>query len=355
MELLILGIESTELSSAERELFRAIQPAGYILFSRNIEDCEQTRRLTDDLATLHEYVPLIGIDQEGGRVIRTKALGLEAPSAVELGKRHDVQIARMHGYWTARTLRQLGFNMNFAPVLDIASRGSFSNALQGRYWGNNVNDVVTYAGAFAATQLKGDVLTCGKHFPGLGRAEVDPHFELPVVDVSLDDLLREDIIPFTALGGSCLSAIMCAHVFFPQLDEVNFASISRRILTDLLRNQLGYEGLILTDDLDMGAVANRFSLPEAASRAIEAGNDLAMICHSREGLDEVAGALSQLPVSILEDRRDRVNEFLWKKIPYREPFSAKRWEEACEGSRRFYEEYSSPGEGGDRVSPVQLY
>lgn len=355
MELLFAGVGGETLTKEERELFRRIKPAGYVLFSRNIASVGQTRALTDELSALNDFIPLIAIDQEGGRVVRTKALGVELPSPEELSVAGKQAFIKMHAYLTACVLRQLGFNMNFAPVLDIGAAEKTGKALTGRCWGSDVKTVVSNAGVYADTLLRNEILTCGKHFPGLGRAWVDPHHELPVVDASLEDLLVRDVIPFTALGDKGLSAVMCAHVFFPRLDRERLSSLSSRILTGLLRNQLGYEGLIVTDDLDMGAIAENFGVPEASAMAIEAGNDLAMICHSGDKLEACSAAIRGLPYPLLAEREARVSDFLWKKLPARMPFSLKKWEKALNETREFSKQFSGKAPDSKPSSPVHEY
>lgn len=352
---LLAGVAGTELSPEEERLFRRIQPAGYILFSRNIETSEQTRRLTDSLHSLSELEPLLTIDQEGGRVVRTKALGLEMPSALQLSNRGREADIVLHARLTAEALRLLGFNMNLAPVLDMGRPEAVANALPDRCWGNDPQEVLSRACVYAGTLKRNGVLTCGKHFPGLGRAAVDAHFELPVVEAEREDILNRDVVPFMALGESLLDAVMCAHVFFPAMDAVYPSSLSREILTGFLRNQLGYEGLVMTDDLDMGAITGRYPLPEAAALAVEAGNDLAMICHSHDRLDEVSVALKKVSSSRLYDVEDRLERFSLKKIPCRMDYSASRWKEVLEESRVFMDLFSSSSGESAGFSPVARY
>lgn len=352
---LLAGVAGTELSPQEEQLFRRIRPAGYILFSRNIETSEQTRRLTDSLYSLSGADTLLTVDQEGGRVVRTKALGLEMPSAAQLSKRGRADDIVRHARLTAEALSLLGFNMNLAPVLDMGSPDAVANALPDRCWGNDPREVLSRACVYAGALKKGGILTCGKHFPGLGRASVDAHFELPVVEAGRADLLNRDVVPFMALGESLLDAVMCAHVFFPAMDTVYPSSLSREILTGFLRNQLGYDGLVMTDDLDMGAITGRYPLPEAAALAVEAGNDLVMVCHSHDRLDDVSAALKKVCSSRLYDVEERLERFFRKKIPCRMDYSASRWSDVLEESRAFMDLFSlSPGESGG-FSPVARY
>lgn len=353
---LLAGIVGTELSQAEEDLFRRVQPAGYILFSRNIESSEQTRRLTDSLYALSEEVPLLTIDQEGGRVVRTAALGWMLPSASCLAKRGDSREIVKQATLTARGLRLLGFNMNLAPVLDLGSRDGVSNALPDRCWGATPNKVLAGACVYASALKKGGVLTCGKHFPGLGRASVDPHYELPVVEASREDLQKHDVIPFTALGEELLDAVMCAHVFFPLLDEKYPSSLSRVILTDFLRTQLGYDGLVMTDDLDMGAITSHYSLEDAVVLAVNAGNDLAMVCHSHERMDIVAEALRRNVIPHRQEETEaRLLRYSQRRISPRADYSSGEWESLSQESRMFYETCSGSADESENHSPVAHY
>lgn len=355
---LIVGIAGLSLTKDELDVFRVIRPAGYILFSRNIESAEQVRDLTNSLCSLHQSPPLIGIDQEGGRVVRTKALGIELPSAGTIARRSIPQEIVQQAVLTARVLLQLGINMNFAPVLDIGRQDLVGNALSDRCWGITVAEIVSHTRIYADALLREGILTCGKHFPGLGRADVDAHYQLPVVNASLEELLEQDIIPFTALYEKSLSSIMCAHVRFPLLDANYSSSLSKIIITDLLRNQLGYEGLVITDDLDMGAITAQYELSTAVVMALEAGNDLAMVCHSLDKLSDIAQVIAGRFSSVEQyDSLCRLEKALsW--IEYkRKPFSSKAWQCLVRESQAFMKSISGEGkEGGLReVSPVENY
>ncbi|NJM38904.1 MAG: glycoside hydrolase family 3 protein [Akkermansiaceae bacterium] len=299
--LLVLGISGPELSREEATLFRELQPAGYILFTRNIVSAEQTRKLTDDLRDLSSEMPIIAIDQEGGRVTRTKEIAPPAPSAPALAALGDMGKIADAGAFTGDLLRLLGVNLNFAPVLDLDHFPETQNALRGRCWGRDPQRVIDYGGQWNRWMRKRSVASCAKHFPACGRAQSDPHHDLPSSPATIEDLLREDVIPYTALMPE-LDAIMLAHVEFPNIDSEFPASLSPRIIRRFLRDQLGFDQhLVLTDDLDMGAITNRYGRGQDAKLAIEAGNDLALICHQTSSAK--ISSYRHCGIAVLDDRR----------------------------------------------------
>ena len=327
--LLVLGIAGPEISPAEAMLFRKLQPAGYILFTRNIVSAEQTRRLTDDLRDLSSEMPIIAIDQEGGRVTRTREIAPAAPSAPALAVKKDMLKIAEAGAFTGDLLRLLGFNLNFAPVLDLDHFPETQNALRGRCWGSDPQRVIDYAGHWNRWLRKRSIASCAKHFPACGRAQSDPHHDLPSSPATLEELLREDVIPYTALMPE-LDAIMLAHVEFPNIDSNFPASLSPRMIRGFLRDQLGFDKhLVLTDDLDMGAITTRYGRGQDVKLAIEAGNDLALICHRTDTAEIAARAIAELPHWMTEEARERVEKFRSK---LREPllWSDKKWRETCE-------------------------
>src|SRR4030095_5831060 len=199
-QLILCGVPGKELDAASAEMFRRVQPGGFILFGRNIESASQLRKLIDDLYDLSEVEPIITIDQEGGRVSRLKLLGNEPPNANQLRDKGDLTLIAQHGMITARLLRMFGFNMDLCPVLDISFDDDADNSLRGRCYGNNVEQVVRNAGAFNDAMRESGVLSCGKHFPGYSRCPEDAHHELPTVDVPLEDLQANELAVFRAFA-----------------------------------------------------------------------------------------------------------------------------------------------------------
>jgi beta-N-acetylhexosaminidase len=315
--LLLLGLSGPELTPEEAALFRKLRPAGYVLFTRNTVSPTQTRRLTDDLRDLSTDLPIIAIDHLG--------IAPAAPSPPALAVRGDMKKIAEAGMITGDLLRLLGFNMNLAPVLDLDHFPDPANALRGRCWGRDPQRVIDYAGQWNRWLRKRPMTSCAKHFPAGGRAPTDP----PSCPATLDELLREDVIPYTALMPE-LDAVMVGHTGFPNIDPDFPASLSPRIVRRFLRDQLGFDHhLVLTDDLDRGAITNRYGRGEDAKLAISAGNDLAMICHRIDTAETAARAIAELPRGITEDARQRVERFRLRKLHRPLPWSDKKWEDAC--------------------------
>jgi beta-N-acetylhexosaminidase len=339
--LLMLGLSGPILTPDEAAMFVTLQPAGYILFTRNIISAEQTRRLTDDLRGLSKTPPIIAIDQEGGRVTRTREIAPAAPSAPALAEVGNMRHIKEAAVLTADLLRLLGFNMNFAPVLDLDHFPEASNALRGRCWGRDPQRVINGAGQWNRWMRKCGVAGCAKHFPACGRAVSDPHHDLPSCPASWADLQREDVIPYTALMPE-LDAVMLAHIEFPQIDPDFPASLSPRIVRGLLRDQLGFDRhLVLTDDLDMGAIQNRYGRGDDARLAIEAGNDLAMICHRTETAGEAARAIAEVSHTIRADAAERVERFRWETLLPPQNWSADQWTKTSASLADLAEKYQS--------------
>ncbi len=280
-QLLLTGVPGKTLDAETARRFSQLQPGGYILFGRNIESPAQLRHLIDDLRDLSEVEPVITIDQEGGRVSRLRLIGEEPPNARQLREKNDLALIRTHGTLTGRLLRQFGFNLDLCPVLDIAFDDEADNSLKGRCYGSNVPEIITKAGAFNEALHAAGVLSCGKHFPGYAAAAVDPHEAVPVITRSRAELDACELAPFRALLPQ-LDSLMVCHSIYPAFDSARPASLSRPVIDQLLRRELGYEGLVMTDDLDMGAILDSTPFDETMICALEAGNDLLMICHRVE-------------------------------------------------------------------------
>jgi beta-N-acetylhexosaminidase len=350
---LLLGIRGPELTPGEVERFRRLQPAGYILFSRNIVTPTQTRALTDSLRALSCDTPLIAIDQEGGRVSRTSAISSAPPSAPALAASGDYAAIADAAAHTADQLRLLGINFDLAPVLDLDHHPLSRNALTGRTWGRDPQRVIDHAGHWNRWLRKRHIATCGKHFPAGGRAVSDPHHDLPRSTSTWADLLREDILPYTALMPE-LDAVMLAHIDFPEIDPHHPASLSPHIVGRLLRGQLGFDRhLVLTDDLDMGAITRRYGRGEDARLAIAAGCDLALICHETDSAEQAAAAIEQIPLWQREESTKRIDHSR-RKLAAPLLWSDTAWEKThtalAELATRF-----GPDDNTPPASPVQRY
>ncbi|MBV9659263.1 MAG: glycoside hydrolase family 3 protein [Verrucomicrobia bacterium] len=324
-QLLLVGVPGPELDAATAAILRRVQPGGFILFTRNLVSPAQTRRLLDDLRDLSRVEPILTIDQEGGRVSRLKAIGTEPPGATQLRERNDPDLVRRHGELTARLLRLFGFNLDLAPVLDLCLDGNeeADNSLRGRCYGTDVPQVLRLAGAFSDALRAGGILNCGKHFPGYTAAGSDAHHELPVIDRSRAELDATELAPFRDfIARGALDSTMVCHAHYPQLDtEHQPASLSANVIRGLLREELGFRGLVMTDDLDMGAIYHRYGLEDALRRALLAGNDLAMICHRVEALGSARDFLAAQPAALLDRALAAVADFKQKLAPPAPVFS----------------------------------
>ena len=348
----IAGVEGLVLTPRERELFSRLQPAGYILFTRNIADYELTRELTDELRrlTTGPDEPIIAIDQEGGRVVRTAEIGVQLPSAAALSQKGSSHHIRQAACYNAACLHTLGVNTNFAPVLDLAS--PHANALPSRCWGYDTQSVISHAGVWNRATFGRGILTCGKHFPGMGAAECDPHHDLPVLHGTRDSFLAAASMPFTALMPE-LPSLMIAHLLIPEIDAELPTSLSPALVQGFLRDQLGYEGVVFTDDLCMGAIAKRYTPEESAALALRAGCDLPLICHDVVAhLESVAAAIEELPAEILEAAARRIERFRLH-ISTQKPMSFIEWNDYLKNVVDFTA--SVPEVGSTPGSPVQNY
>ncbi len=312
-QLLLTGVPGTVLDPDTAATFRRIQPGGFILFGRNIEGPAQLRKLIDDLRDVCVVEPIITIDQEGGRVSRLKLIGNEPPNANALRDRGDLALIERHGHVTGRLLRIFGFNLDLCPVLDISFDDAADNSLRGRCYGHDVAQVIANATAFNDGLRAERILSCGKHFPGYSRAPLDAHHELPTIALSRAELDAHELAVFRHFctrEPSPVDSMMIGHAFYPALEKSETpSSLSRAVITDLLRGELGFRGLVMTDDLDMGAILNHFGLEETIRLAITAGNDLAMICHRIPCVEEALRFLEKVARPELDRALENVAAF----------------------------------------------
>jgi beta-N-acetylhexosaminidase len=314
-QLLLVGIRSAELGPEEAKLLRRVQPGGFILFGRNIKAPAQLRKLTDTLRDLSEVEPIITIDQEGGRVSRLRLIGNEPPNAQQLREKGDVALIRRHGDITGRLLRLFGFNLDLCPVLDISFDDEADNSLRGRCYGQTVDEVIRNAGAFNDALRGAGIASCGKHFPGYSAATLDAHHDLPKIERTRAELDANELAVFREFSGQVDSMMIC-HGWYPVFERRKKpASLSRRVITNLLRDDLSFDGLVMTDDLDMGAILNEYPFDEMLRLAFAAGNDLAMICHRVEKIGDALKVIEKLPRPDIERAFKNVMRFKTKLFP----------------------------------------
>jgi beta-N-acetylhexosaminidase len=308
-QLIMTGVPGKELSAETARLFRRVQPGAYILFGRNLESATQLRKLIDDLRDLSDTEPIITIDQEGGRVSRLRRIGNEPPNAQQLRDKNEIDLIRRHGDITGRLLRLFGFNLDLCPVLDISFNDNAENSLYGRCYGKTVEQVVRNAGAFNEAMRAQGIASCGKHFPGYSAATSDAHYQLPRIDRSREELDQNELAVFRQFVRDVDSMMVC-HGWYPCFEpQPKPATVSRRIVTELLRNEFGFDGLVMTDDLDMGAILTGYRLDETIRLTVEAGNDIVMLCHRVPEIETVHRILGALPSDQIERAQQYVSEF----------------------------------------------
>jgi len=290
-----IGLPGPELDDEARSLIEEIKPGGIILFGRNVEGAEQVRRLLDGARAMLPVAPLCGIDQEGGLVDRLRDIFPPMPSARALRQHGDLSGVRTLGRVTGEVLRMLGLDINFAPVMSIITqaRSQLTNGLYSRSFGQSPGEVLGYTTVYMRGLQATGCLGCLKHFPGIGAGEVDSHIEMPMVALSRDDLLAQDLAPYIELfqrADDRVRVVMVSHGGFPNIDIkkgttgglLEPASISPTIVSNLLRQELGYKHLVVTDDLEMGAISKHCEIEDASVRAFLAGEDMLLICSTPE-------------------------------------------------------------------------
>ncbi len=270
-QLVMVDIQGKSLDAATAAFLRENQVRAVCLFRKNLGTEAEVRQLTRDLREVMGPNALIGLDQEGGSVVRATFLP-QAPSAMALGAADDEQQAENVGAAVARGLASIGINWNFAPVLDINNNPA-NPVIAERSFSEDADDVTRLAGAWMRGSLKEGVACCVKHFPGHGDTHVDSHLALPTVDKSRAELDALELRPFKALRDEA-PAVMTAHIVYPQIDPEHPATLSTKILRDILRNEWGYDGVVITDALMMKAIFERYGYARAAVMAIQAGADM---------------------------------------------------------------------------------
>ena len=292
-----IGLPGTELDEDTRSLIKEVQPGGIIIFGRNVATPRQLRGLLDGVRELLPVSPLVGVDQEGGLVDRLRKIFTPMPSARTIREHGDLAGARALGSITGEALRILGFNMNFAPVMSIMTeeRDLLSNGLYSRSFGRSPGEVLGYTTVYLRGLQETGMVGCLKHFPGIGAGEVDSHEQMPMVSLSQEDLMAQDLAPYIELfqrKDDRVRCVMVSHGGFPNIDIkkgvtgglLEPASLSHNIVTNLLRRELGYQHLVVTDDLEMGAITRHCDIESAAVRAFLAGEDMLLICAHPEAI-----------------------------------------------------------------------
>jgi beta-N-acetylhexosaminidase len=280
-QLLIMGFDGTALEKNLRTTLASLEPGGIILFARNIESPRQTWRLLRDCQATAALPMFLCVDMEGGTVDRLKNVIAPAPSVEKVFATGDPRLFRLHGNMIGLEVRAMGFNTDFAPVFDLGLDIS-RRVLTSRTPSADPLQVVRYTREFLLGLKAASVLGCGKHFPGLGGANLDTHKDLPGVRRSWKQMWSEDLVPYRQLHRR-LPFIMVAHAYYPQVTKDKLpASLSRQWMTEILRKKIGYRGLIISDDLEMGGVLAAGGIEDVAVETIRAGADIFLVCRNQE-------------------------------------------------------------------------
>ncbi len=286
-QMLMIGVQGTKANEDSLYVLHQFHYGGIILFDRNLESKEQTKALIKDLQTgADEKLPLfIAIDEEGGLVVRGKDFITAPPSQEKIGRTGEPERARQQAKGTAAELKEMGINVNFAPVADVGSG-------DGRSYSKEPYEVLNFVKAAGEGYKESGLFYALKHFPGIGRGSVDSHQEISSIEASESELRQKDLVPFremfndTDKGRNLDYMVMVGHLNYPAFDPEHPASLSKKIITGLLRQDFGYEGLIITDDMEMGAIANHQSFRQAGAAAVLAGADIVLVCHEYEHAEQ---------------------------------------------------------------------
>ncbi|MFP3982630.1 MAG: beta-N-acetylhexosaminidase [Desulfurivibrionaceae bacterium] len=284
--LFMVGLPGTDLDESTKELIADYGIHNFIIFRRNVRDRGQLAGLCRDLRQFcienDLPAPIIAVDHEGGSVCRLPESFTVLPSAREMGDSADPEaMIRKYAAVSARELKEVGINMNLAPVLDVCPAGE-GYFMESRSLGGDPPRVAELGSLIVRESRKRGLAACGKHFPGLGSAVLDPHRYLPVIYRSRESIQNEDLLPFRKAADNGLSAFMTSHVLYKDLDPGKPATLSPFIVNDLLRDFLGYQGMVISDDLEMGAIEEGQTVAVASVEALKAGIDLLLICHDHD-------------------------------------------------------------------------
>jgi beta-N-acetylhexosaminidase len=347
-DILGIGITGKSLTDLERRILRENSPYAVVLFGRNIGEPEQLRELVREIKSVAKRPPLFTIDEEGGRVDRLRTLIPGLPSVEGFG---EGERPREMSEWAGRViglaLRWFDIEVNLAPVVDIRGQAS-PKGLERRTFGPDPDSVVDLAGAFITGMHGAGTAACLKHFPGIGLGSADPHYGATVIDIPLETLLARDLVPFARLG-RLAGAVMTGHGTYPQIDDPDLpATFSRKITTGLLRNAAAFNGLAMTDDMEMHAVSDLGSYEHISDCALMAGNDIILYCSHIERIPDLQRFIA---CRVDEDSafRARFDEAVQRGERYREhcqrlrheaPPPLTSWNHVIDEAARFVEEYN---------------
>lgn len=321
-QLVVVGFDGYTISDNINSLIKENKVGGVILFSKNVENSNQLVRLTNSIKTSNAQnkIPLfISVDEEGGRVSRMPTEIKKLPSNKVIGKRNDGDFSYSIGKIIGEELKAFGFNMDFAPVMDINSNPT-NSVIGDRSFGNNV-DIVNKLGIKTMEGIMdSNIIPVVKHFPGHGDTFVDSHVGLPVVNKDLTQLNNFELIPFNEAIKNSVDAIMVSHILLNKLDVDFPASMSKVIITDILRGNLKFQGVVITDDMTMGAIIKNYGIGDASVKSINAGSDLILVCHD---FDNELKVINSLKAAVQNNiiTEERLNESVYRILKLKEKYS----------------------------------
>jgi beta-N-acetylhexosaminidase len=326
-QLVVVGFDGHVIPSDLKALAKEFDLAGVIFFARNVAEPAQVAELSREAKALARELPLwVSVDQEGGRVARLRRPFTEWPPMIALGRSGDERLAERFALALAAELKAVGINLDYTPVLDVFTNPK-NTVIGDRAFGERAEEVSRFGRVVIRVLQENGIAACGKHFPGHGDTIADSHHELPLVEHDPDRIRRVEFVPFKAAIEEKVAAIMTAHVLVPAFDEEQPATLAPSIVDGLLKRELGFGGLVLSDDLEMKAVANRYDLAEASVGAIAAGCDALLLCGGSQ--ERQAAALEALIRAVEQDRLPvkRVEDAMARMRRAKERFLAGRREE----------------------------
>lgn len=296
-QLIISGFEGTEINSDVQKLISEYKIGGFILFSRNIKDTYQTRSLLNGLKnenSNNDHPLFLSIDEEGGRVSRLPKDYIKLPTAMDIGNKNKEEISYNLGQILGKRVKSLGFNVDFAPILDIYSNPK-NTVIGDRAFGSTVQRVVDNGLNVIEGIRSVNIIPAAKHFPGHGDTLIDSHLSLPKVEKTLEELKSFELKPFNEAIKKDVEMIMIAHILYPNIDEKYPSSMSNKIIGEVLRKDLGYKGVVVSDDMTMGAIRENYSIEEASLEFLKAGGDIALVCH---GIQNTISTINHIKKSV---------------------------------------------------------
>ena len=321
-QLFIVGFDGQLINDEIINLVKNEKVGGLIYFSRNIIDSNQIVNLNNEIKSIENDIPLfISIDEEGGIVSRVPEEYAKIPSSGYIGEFNDENLSYNVGRIIAKELKGLGFNMDFAPVLDINSNPN-NTVIGERALGNN-SDIVSRLGIKTMEGLRdGGIISVVKHFPGHGDTDIDSHYGLPIVTKTLEELNGLEFIPFKNAIDNGADVVMVSSIILSYVESEYPATMSRKVINDILRESLNFEGVIATDDMTMAAITNNYNLTDAVIKSIDAGSDLVLVCH---GYEEILNSISAVKEAVINNilSEDKINKSVYRLLKLKEKYSIK--------------------------------